>query len=231
MAEHEDPAPESVNEQLRIFEGLIEREKSTEGTLLWKCHNYDKIAPVTTHAELVALIDNLLNIYDRWPVPCDKYDRVRCHLRSRAGSFGGEFEGEHTWGQPLVEWRQFSDAPNLVGDAKAAVDELRMWAVKKTAAASKAGDNQQVASAAEVENMLNLVGDEVAVKILTVARRADLTVDERARAILRLDQRYEGYKSPKWADLLKVSEQAIRDAPFWKELHPKKPRKPRKPNR
>ncbi len=142
MAEHEDPAPESVSEQLRIFRETLDKEKSTKGTLLWKCHHYEEIPPVTTHAGVVALIDDLLNIYDRWPpegpLPpglkrWDPYDQARRHLRSRAKRGDGNFEADHTWGQPLVAWEHFPDAPSLAGDAKAAIDELRIWAVKKAA--------------------------------------------------------------------------------------------------
>ena len=196
--------------------------------LIWTCHHYDEIPPVTTPADLVTLIDDLLSIYDRLPEhlvtekklewkrwrenalqsaplcldaslaeqlgndrkllnqwlqdhyphliavfdksfedppyePIDVYDHVRRHLRSRAKRTDGHFETDHCWGQPLVAWEHFPDAPALSGDAKAAVDELRVWAVKK--AAQTMGDNGLItrpngtANAVMHEETLRLVGD------------------------------------------------------------------------
>jgi hypothetical protein len=196
--------------------------------LIWTCHHYDEIPPVTTPVQLVVLIDDLLNIYDRWPEhlanekklqrnqwrknalqdppfcldaslaeqlgndpkrlsqwlqdhyphliavfdksfedppyePFDVYDHVRRHLRSRVKRTDGHFENDHCWGQPLVAWEHFPDAPGLAGDAKAAVDELRVWAVKK--AAQTMGDNGLItrpngtAKAVMHEETLRLVGD------------------------------------------------------------------------
>lgn len=45
---------------------------------------------------------------------------------------------------------------------------------------------------------------------------SDKTADDKMRAICATDRRFYGWKSPRWSDLLGVSEAAIRQTEFWK---------------
>ena len=53
------------------------------------------------------------------------------------------------------------------------------------------------------------------VKVLTIARDATRTVDERMRLICRLDGRFLDMVSPRWAQLLGCSDAAVRRCQFW----------------
>ncbi len=57
--------------------------------------------------------------------------------------------------------------------------------------------------------------DDEAQKILTISRSKEST-DTKMRAICGIDCRYLAWKSPQWAELLEVSDAAIRKTPFWK---------------
>ena len=80
----------------------------------------------------------------------------------------------------------------------------------------------QAVSADEVGRLLDLIGEGTAIKILKVAKDQSLTVDQRMRALVLLDQRLDGRDSPKWAELLDVTEAAVRKADFWKERKTRK---------
>jgi hypothetical protein len=60
-----------------------------------------------------------------------------------------------------------------------------------------------------------LLGDE-AQKVLKIAR-SGRSADSKMREICGIDRRFLGYESPQWADLLGVSDAAIRKTPFWKQ--------------
>ena len=60
-----------------------------------------------------------------------------------------------------------------------------------------------------------LLGDK-AQEVLKVARSNE-SADSRMRAICGIDRRFLGYESPQWAELLGVSDAAIRKTPFWKQ--------------
>lgn len=53
-------------------------------------------------------------------------------------------------------------------------------------------------------------------EVLKIARSSK-TADDRMRDISRIDQRFFGWKSPQWSNLIKVSAAAIRKTKFWKE--------------
>ena len=64
-----------------------------------------------------------------------------------------------------------------------------------------------------------LLGNE-AQQILEIAQ-SHKSVDDRMRAICLIDLRHLAWDSPKWANLLNVSEAAIRKTKFWKEDRPR----------
>jgi hypothetical protein len=64
--------------------------------------------------------------------------------------------------------------------------------------------------------LLYLVGDGDAIKILSVAREQDRSANDRMYAIIKMDQRYEGFDSTKWGELLAVTPDAVRQTDFWK---------------
>jgi hypothetical protein len=57
-------------------------------------------------------------------------------------------------------------------------------------------------------------------QVLTIAQ-SDQSADQRMGTICGIDRRYLGWRSPEWAELLGVSEAAIRKTAFWK--HDRKP--------
>jgi hypothetical protein len=71
-------------------------------------------------------------------------------------------------------------------------------------------------SARAIEALLGEEGE----KVLGIAHSDD-TADDKMRAICGIDRRCLAWKSPLWADLLHVSEPAIRQTKFWKEDRPK----------
>jgi hypothetical protein len=80
----------------------------------------------------------------------------------------------------------------------------------------------QAVNAEEVKRLLALCGDGRAVQILSVARNEAKSVDDRMRALVELDPRHDGFKSKQWAELLNVTEGAVRQAPFWKDREKRK---------
>jgi hypothetical protein len=73
------------------------------------------------------------------------------------------------------------------------------------------------ASAEMADRLMHLSGDDTAVQVLSVSRDATKTVNERLYALVKIDQRLEGYNSPKLAELLDVTSAAVRRTYFWKD--------------
>jgi hypothetical protein len=63
-----------------------------------------------------------------------------------------------------------------------------------------------------------LLGDE-SQQVLNVARSGQ-SADDKMRAICGIDRRFLAYTSAQWADLLEVSDAAIRKTPFWRHDRP-----------
>jgi len=59
--------------------------------------------------------------------------------------------------------------------------------------------------------------DETDRRILAIAGNG-FPADQRMRDIALLDKRFLGYSAPKWAQLLHVTDAAIRQTDFWKEI-------------
>lgn len=68
-----------------------------------------------------------------------------------------------------------------------------------------------------MRKVLLALGDKNAGKIMTIAQAVDLTVDQKQRAIAKLDRTVSAWKSTKWAELFGTSSQACRDTPWWNE--------------
>lgn len=77
-------------------------------------------------------------------------------------------------------------------------------------------------SVAEVVNSLAMLLGDGGPKLIDIIHDTKLTVDLKLRALDRLDVRFQGYTSPVLADLLSVSEAAIRNSDCWKEWQPKR---------
>jgi hypothetical protein len=67
-----------------------------------------------------------------------------------------------------------------------------------------------------LKSLLAAVADDNAIAIINVAQDAAKTADERMRMIYAIDNRALGWKSAKWADVLEVSDAAIRQTHWWK---------------
>ena len=72
-------------------------------------------------------------------------------------------------------------------------------------------------SASAVEALLG----EESKEILAIAR-SDKSASDRAIAICEIDRRHLAWDSPRWADLLRVSDAAIRKSHFWKTWRPER---------
>jgi hypothetical protein len=80
---------------------------------------------------------------------------------------------------------------------------------------SPAVPTNEPADLATVGRLLYLSGDGTGVGVMRIARDTTRTVNERLYALVILDQRYEGYDSPKLAELCDVTDAAIRKTEFW----------------
>jgi hypothetical protein len=72
---------------------------------------------------------------------------------------------------------------------------------------------------AQMRQIAEIVGDQNAGAILTIAQRQDWSADRKMQEILRLDQRFAGKDSNQWAMLLGVTASNIRQTGTWKVLH------------
>jgi hypothetical protein len=61
--------------------------------------------------------------------------------------------------------------------------------------------------------------DSTGAKVFEIARRKDLTANQKGLLILQLDDRYEGYNSDKWGKLLAVTGANVRKCEFWRNIH------------
>jgi hypothetical protein len=69
-----------------------------------------------------------------------------------------------------------------------------------------------------MERVAQAVGDENAVKVLTIANRKDWSGERKMEEIIRLDTRFAGKDSNEWATLLGVTAAAVRSYGLWKRL-------------
>lgn len=76
-------------------------------------------------------------------------------------------------------------------------------------------ESERTPPATAVEALLGKTGDE----ILTITR-SRLSADDKMREICRIDRNRLASKSKEWAELLGVSEAAIRKTSFWKVDRP-----------
>lgn len=84
------------------------------------------------------------------------------------------------------------------------------------------GANKRPVDAVEwVKRFAKLIGGD-GEKTLAVVNHPEFTVDQKLRALGKLDGGFKGYKSQDLADLLGVSESSIRNAPVWREWNPLK---------
>ena len=74
----------------------------------------------------------------------------------------------------------------------------------------------QAVSAEEVGRLLHLIGDGDGIRILTIARNESRTAEQRMMDLVRMDQRFDGYNSTQWAELLAVRPPAVRQTEFWR---------------
>jgi hypothetical protein len=104
--------------------------------------------------------------------------------------------------EPIAEHRQ----------ASVGVDTGKGW-TEASLGEAMAGNANKVGAALEA-----LLGDESR-KILIIAR-SDENADEKMRAICGIDRRCLAWNSPLWANLLDVSDAAIRKTQFWRVDRP-----------
>jgi hypothetical protein len=94
--------------------------------------------------------------------------------------------------------------------------------LRKSEKASETKEDQQTDAQPDAEQqMLQVIqaaGDDNLMRILAIARRKNIAVDEKMRLIVEVDCRYLGKDSNSWAKLFGVSAAAIRGCAFWKEI-------------
>jgi hypothetical protein len=66
-----------------------------------------------------------------------------------------------------------------------------------------------------VGRLLALCGDGTALQILRIARDQAKAAEERMRAVVELDRRFDGFNSVQWGELLGISAAAVRQTEFW----------------
>lgn len=131
----------------------------------------------------------------------------------------------------LPSWYAVEEEPSEIPESKFLVgaspqsrwfedmDLLRSLAESNAAPTSVGGGETTEALMAQV---VEAVGDDNAGRILIIAQREDLSVDERMRAIVTLDSLYKYKTSTAWNKLLRVKN--VRGTAAWKEWHPQKPK-------
>jgi hypothetical protein len=72
--------------------------------------------------------------------------------------------------------------------------------------------------------IIQVLGDENSGRILTILHQADLSSEEKMRAIVRLDARFRGKTSDEWGVLLGITGSRVREFACWKELRQEKKR-------
>lgn len=68
-----------------------------------------------------------------------------------------------------------------------------------------------------MERVAIALGEENTVRILAISQDTKLSADQRMRQIYEIDARCLGWLSPKWAKLLAVTPEAVRQTPWWRE--------------
>jgi hypothetical protein len=102
----------------------------------------------------------------------------------------------------------------LIGTAPAYADTTPVTAATPTPDKQGAGKNEKGRNPVSAKAIESLLGAE-AQRIMTIAAQTDIPLEEKMRAICRIDQRFRGYNSSKWAELLGVTPNRIRQLPFW----------------
>jgi hypothetical protein len=67
------------------------------------------------------------------------------------------------------------------------------------------------------KSVIAAVVDENALAIINIAQNTTKTTDQKMRAIYAIDNRALGWDSPKWAQVLRVTDAAIRKCDWWRE--------------
>jgi len=79
------------------------------------------------------------------------------------------------------------------------------------------GESQQFADSAR-RMQLVMVDESVGAELWKILGNDSLSSDEKMRQMCGLDPRFAGFKSPKWAEMLGVTANAIRQTETWKNL-------------
>jgi hypothetical protein len=68
--------------------------------------------------------------------------------------------------------------------------------------------------------LLAFIGAETELKVLEIVKQ-DLTVDQKQRAIHKLDARFADYTGPDWGKLLRCTRQSATSTLWWKNDRPR----------
>ena len=77
-------------------------------------------------------------------------------------------------------------------------------------------------SAEEMVRMADLLGGGNAARLFAIAKDKSLAAEEKMIKLLEMDSQFVAYNSPRWAELLGVSETAIKRTDIWKKLQKRK---------
>jgi len=109
----------------------------------------------------------------------------------------------------------------LRGDTGAAADLADRLGVPEEAVHTIARDRYR----ADLERLALAVSPEghenVTLRVLAIAGNPQLTIDQKLREIVNLDDRFLEFRAPRWACLLQVSRQAIERSQVYREVLPK----------
>jgi len=98
--------------------------------------------------------------------------------------------------------------------------ELYEMAMGKILLSKKTGLVQQSNGTEPIEEKMKkvvaVIGNDTSMRILSVAKDEEISADEKMRQVSRIDHQKALLGSPKWAQLLAVTEPAIRKTHFWK---------------
>jgi hypothetical protein len=178
--------------------------------------------PLDIHTALTALDKTTVEVLDSLRSGQghgDAYTRYKVAVEWFCGKLANLREyvktGVENWGWPIDN--------SLLAKIGAAPAELACVPERRISADAEKDGNQAPADAPKLGQVQAAMLDDTGVEVLRVLSNPKMSVDQKMRELIRLDLRYGGFNSTRWAEMLEVTSQAIRQTDCWKECHPRKP--------
>ena len=151
---------------------------------------------------------------DQWKPRCYRLLMLLANALHDTGSIEGDVASFVDRGSLPSEWPTWLAELDELADEYQSV-ELSGVNAPEPAATEPATNATNVTDPALLAQFANLL-DDTALKVLTIIQDGERSVDDKLRLLSALDVRHYGKTSKQLADLLGVTEQAIRKTKWWK---------------